>query len=95
MFKKIIITIIILLYKIEWFIDFSATNKIDNLACVIIREISHVSIIMRRTVLEYIALFLWAIGLHTMNYSLYYYYWQYITSDCSVKLKATARRERG
>ena len=27
-------SIIILLYNIEWFIDFSATNKIDNLTCV-------------------------------------------------------------
>ena len=27
-----------LLYKIEWFIDFSAINKIDNLTCVIIRD---------------------------------------------------------
>ena len=25
-------------YKIEWFIDFSATNKIDNLAYVIIHD---------------------------------------------------------
>ena len=28
----------ILLYKIEWFIDFSATNNIDNLTCVIIHD---------------------------------------------------------
>ena len=27
-----------LLYKIEWFIDFSATNKIVDLTCVIIHE---------------------------------------------------------
>ena len=27
-----------LLYKIEWFIDFSATNKIDNRTCVIIYD---------------------------------------------------------
>ena len=29
---------IFLLYKLEWFIDFSATNKIDNLTCVIIHD---------------------------------------------------------
>ena len=34
----IIISNINLLYKIEWFIDFSATNKIDNLTCVIIYD---------------------------------------------------------
>ena len=28
----------ILLYKIEWFIDFFATNKIYNLTCVIIHD---------------------------------------------------------
>ena len=27
--------------KIEWFIDFSATNKIDNLTCVIIHDNFH------------------------------------------------------
>ena len=27
-----------MLYKIEWFIEFSATNKIDNLTCVIIHD---------------------------------------------------------
>ena len=27
-----------LLYKIEWFIEFFATNKIDNLACVITHD---------------------------------------------------------
>ena len=27
-----------LLYKIEWFIDFPAINKIDNLTCVIIDD---------------------------------------------------------
>ena len=35
-----------LLYKIEWFIDFFATNNIDNLTCVIIHEISHVWLFM-------------------------------------------------
>ena len=28
----------IVLYKIEWFIDFSTTNRIDNLTCVIIHD---------------------------------------------------------
>ena len=37
-----------LLYKIEWFIDFFDTDNIDNLTCVIIHEISHVFIIMKR-----------------------------------------------
>ena len=38
----------LLLYKRVRFINFSATNKIDNLTCVIIHEISHVSIIVKR-----------------------------------------------
>ena len=29
---------LLLLYKIEWFIDFFATNKIENLTCVIIHD---------------------------------------------------------
>ena len=39
--------ILLLLYKRGCFIDFSATNKIDNLTCVFM-IISHVSIIMKR-----------------------------------------------
>ena len=42
-----IIIIIILLHKIEWFIDFSAIKKTANLTCVIIHGTSHVSIIMK------------------------------------------------
>ena len=37
-YNKIVIIIITLLYKIEWFIDFSTINKIDNLTCVIIHD---------------------------------------------------------
>ena len=47
MYIYIYYLLLLLLYKIEWFIDFSATNKIDNLTCMIIHDNSHVSIIMK------------------------------------------------
>ena len=75
----------VLLYKIKWFIDFSATNKIDNLTCVIIHDIFLYNKQKNTWMLENMKLFLsgyltrsqpwstleiYSISPHTMNYSL-------------------------